>query len=223
MKRITCYLDFISPYAYLAFEHLPLALQGLSYQVDYKPVLLGAMLRHHGQLGPAEVAPKRAWTYRQVMWLAHHHRIPLEMPAAHPFNPIPLLRLSLACGSDAETRGERAGLVSRMVAETMFRHVWRGGADALDAQRLQALSQSLAPTRDPAGEEVKSQLRINTDDAIARGLFGVPSFAVDDKLFWGLDALPMLRAWLEGDAWFDGPQWASAPQLPDALVRPPKA
>ena len=55
MKHITFYLDFISPYAYLAFERLPLALQGLSYQVTYKPVLFAALLDHHGQLGPAEI------------------------------------------------------------------------------------------------------------------------------------------------------------------------
>ena len=66
MKRITFYLDFISPYAYLAFEQLPQALQGLSYAVDYQPVLFAGLLKHHGQLGPAEIAGKRDWTYRQI-------------------------------------------------------------------------------------------------------------------------------------------------------------
>ena len=55
MKEITFYLDFVSPYAYLAFEKLPEALQGLSYAVDYKPVLFAGLLKHHGQLGPAEI------------------------------------------------------------------------------------------------------------------------------------------------------------------------
>ena len=71
MKHITFYLDFISPYAYLAFEQLPKALEGLSYSVRYRPVLFAGMLKHYGQLGPAEIAPKRDWTYRQVLWLAH--------------------------------------------------------------------------------------------------------------------------------------------------------
>ncbi|MBW8721672.1 MAG: DsbA family protein, partial [Polaromonas sp.] len=71
MKHITFYFDFISPYAYLAFEHLPEALKGLSYSVSYRPVLFAAMLKHHGQLGPAEIAPKRDWTYRQALWHAH--------------------------------------------------------------------------------------------------------------------------------------------------------
>ena len=89
----------------------------------------------------------------------------------------------------------------------MFRHVWRGGQDAADPQRLQQLTELLAPARDPADEGVKAQLKAHTEEAIARGVFGVPTFEVDGRLFWGFDALPMLRAWLEGDAWFDGPDW----------------
>lgn len=206
MKHITCYLDFVSPFACLALEQLPQALQGLSWQVDYRPVVLGAIVKHHGQLAPAEIAPKREWTYRQVLWLARQHGVALQMPAMHPFNPLPLLRLALACGTD--------GRINRYVAETVMRHVWRGGADANDAQRLEALAQALAPTRDPAGKAVKADLRANTDEAIARGVFGVPAFAVDDRLFWGFDALPMLRAYLEGDPWFDSAEWHAVDALP---------
>jgi 2-hydroxychromene-2-carboxylate isomerase len=220
MKQITFYLDFVSPYAYLAFEKLPEALLGLSYAVDYKPVLFAGMLKHHGQLGPAEIGPKRDWTYRQVLWLAHTHGIPMQMPAAHPFNPLPLLRLALACGGQAPSTALAPGLANRYVCETIFRHVWRGGADAADAQRLEALKQSLQPRRDPASDEVKAELKANTDEAIARGLFGVPTCAVDDKLFWGFDALPMLRAYLEGDPWFArGGGWDGASGVANGAVR----
>lgn len=219
MKQITFYLDFLSPYAYLAFEKLPEALIGLSYGVDYRPVLFAGLLKHHGQLGPAEIAPKRDWTYRQVLWLAHSHGISMQMPAAHPFNPLPLLRLALACAGPDALQVFGPGQASRHVCETIFRHVWSGGADATDAGRLDALKQALQPPRDPAGEDVKAELKANTDEAIARGVFGVPTFAVDDKLFWGFDALGMLRAWLEGDAWFSGGAWEAAPQVPAGASR----
>jgi 2-hydroxychromene-2-carboxylate isomerase len=214
MKHITFYLDFISPYAYLAFEQLPQALQGLSYSVDYRPVLFAGMLKHHGQLGPAEIAPKRDWTYRQVLWLAHSLGIPLQMPVSHPFNPLSLLRLALACSPEATP-----GAPNRYVCETIFRHVWRGGAEAADAQRLQALAQQLAPPSDMQGASVKAQLKTNTEEAIAHGIFGVPAFAVDDKLFWGLDSLPMLRACLLGDAWFDGPDWQGVASVRTGVQR----
>jgi len=206
MKHITCWLDFISPYAYLAFEKLPDALKGLSYQVDYRPVLFAGLLKHHGQLGPAEIRPKRDWTYRQVLWAAHANGIPMELPAGHPFNPLALLRLAVACGE--------SGLANRYVCETLFRHVWRGGADAEDAARLQALQAQLQPRRDAASSEVKAELKANTEAAIAHGVFGVPTFEVDGRLFWGFDGLPMLRGYLDGAEWFAGGAWEAAAALP---------
>lgn len=211
MKHIRFYLDFISPYAYLAFEELPRALMGLSYTVTYKPLLFAALLKHHGQLGPAEIPAKRDWTYRQVQWLAHSKGHVLDMPAAHPFNPLALLRLALAT--------DRNGQPNRYVCETLFKHVWVGGADAADAGRLATITQQLAPARDPADEAVKEQLRSHAEEAIAKGVFGVPAFEVDGKVFWGLEALPMLRAYLQGEAWFDGPHWAASQAVPSGATR----
>ncbi len=199
MKTIHFYLDFISPYAWLAFHALPQALQGISHRVVHKPVLFGAMLQHHGQLGPAEIPAKRDWTYRQELWLARQQGCELQLPASHPFNPLGLLRLALACDPEGEP--------NRHVCEQVFRHIWCSGQDAADAQRLAALTAVLQPVRDPASAEVKQGLQANTRHAIEAGLFGVPSFVVDDKVFWGQDALPMLRAYLMGDDWFEGPDW----------------
>lgn len=198
VKPIVFWFDPISPFAYLAFEHLPQALVGCNYTVDYKPVLFAGLLQHWRQKGPAEIAPKRAWTYRHVAWLAHQHGIALQMPAVHPFNPLPLLRLCIAAGPN------------RRVVEAVMRHVWRGGADAGDAARIETLTRELAPVRDAASGKVKTELRANADSAIARGVFGVPTFELEGRLFWGLEALPMLHAALQGDAWFDGHTWDEA-------------
>lgn len=203
MKTIVFYLDFISPYAWLGFDALPRALQGISHRVVHQPILFAALLKHHGQLGPAEIAAKRDWTYRQVLWQARQQATPLQLPALHPFNPLGLLRLAVATDS--------AGAPNRFVCEKIFRHVWCSGQDAADPQRLAALTAELNPARDPSGAQVKQDLQAHTEQAIAQGIFGVPSFAVDDKVFWGQDALPMLRAYLLGDTWFDGPDW-QAPQ-----------
>jgi 2-hydroxychromene-2-carboxylate isomerase len=212
MKRIVFWFDVISPFAYLAFEHLPQALEGCSYEVQYRPVLFAGLLGHWGQKGPAEIAPKRTWTFRHIAWLSHTLQIPIDTPATHPFNPLPLLRLALASS-------EAGGTPNRHVVEALMRHVWRGGADATDAVRLRALAAALAPRRDPAGDDVKAELRTCTNDAVARGVFGVPTFDLDGRLFWGIDALPMLRAALQGDAWFDGPQWDAAAVAPPGVTR----
>ncbi|MGL6109032.1 MAG: DsbA family protein [Rubrivivax sp.] len=212
MKALSFWFDPISPYAYLAFEQLPQALEGCSYVVDYRPVLFAGLLGHWGQKGPAEIEPKRAWTFRQVAWAAHSLGIEIATPAQHPFNPLPLLRLALASAP-------AAGLPNRRVVELLMRHVWRGGADANDPERLRALHEAVAPQRDPAGDGVKAELRAHTEVAIERGIFGVPTIELDGRLFWGLDALPMVRAALLGDAWFDGPAWDAAGTAPPGVQR----
>ncbi|QDL56010.1 2-hydroxychromene-2-carboxylate isomerase [Rhodoferax aquaticus] len=213
MKHITFYLDFISPYAYLAFESLPASLMGLSYGVTYKPVFLGGLLKHNAMLGPAEVPPKRSWIYRHVQWLAHSKDIPFDMPAVHPFNPLALLRLAIAA--------KPQGVPNRLVCETIFHHVWRGGADALEPQRIDALTATLAPAQDPNSQEVKDLLKRYADDAIAAQVFGVPAFEVDGKVFWGFDALPMLRSYLAGDPWFADNEadthWNAAQHIPSGI------
>jgi 2-hydroxychromene-2-carboxylate isomerase len=212
MKHLRFSFDVVSPYAYLAFHRLPQLLEGLSVEVSYQPVLLAGLLAHWGQKGPAEVPPKRDWTYRQVAFLAHRLGVPLQMPAQHPFNPLALQRLALAASPAGMTP-------NRWICEQVFRHVWQGGTEAIDPQRLQDLSARLAPPRDPAGTEVKEELRAATNDAAARGVFGVPAVEVDGKLFWGLDGLELLNAYLRGDPWFAAPDWDAAPKVPVGAQR----
>ena len=207
MKQLDFYFDPISPYAYLAFERLPQVLQGISYSVSYRPLLFAGLLKHWGQKGPAEIEPKRAWTFRQVAWYAHQHGIEIQTPAQHPFNPLALLRLLLACAPEG-------GTPNRRVCEAVLRHVWQGGADANDPTRLASLAQALSPRIDPADESIKQALRDATAGALSLGIFGVPTLQAEGRLFWGVDALPMLSACLRDDPWFDGPAWqrAGAPQ-----------
>ena len=212
MKHLQFWFDPISPYSYLAFECLPQVLEGISYSVDYRPLLFAGLLKQWGQKGPAEIEPKRAWTFRQIAWLARQHGITMATPAQHPFNPLGLLRLLLACAPEG-------GTPNRRVCEAVLRHVWHGGADANDPERIVALRTELAPVRDPGDESVKQALKDNTALALERGVFGVPTVEVEGRLFWGLDALTMLAASLRGDPWFDGPDWADAARARPGIVR----
>lgn len=222
LHDITFWYDPISPYAHLAFERLPEALMGLSVQVHYRPVLFAALLKANGQLGPAEIPGKRDWTYRQAQWLARAQGVRLELPAAHPFNPLALLRLGLATATE-----DAPGETNRYVTEQLLHHVWHGGGDAVEPVRLTALqtllqdhmAQRQKPWVAPDSEPVKQRLRANTEAALAAGVFGVPSLAVGGRIFWGQDALPMLRAYLDGDAWFQSGAWEAAANLPVGVRR----
>ena len=213
MTLIDFHFDVISPYAWLAFERLPQALAGQSVSVAYHPLLLAGLLGHWGQKGPAEVAPKRDWTYRQVAWLAAEQGTTLALPRPHPFNPLALQRLALACAP-------AGGTPNRLVVERLFRHVWcRDGADPNEAVALAALHAALNPVREPQGAEVKAELRARTELAAAQGLFGVPTLVCCGKAFFGQDALPMLAAFLAGQPWFAGPAWDGAGAQPPGLQR----
>ena len=107
------YFDFVSPFAYLQSEQLAALAPRIT--VRYKPVLFAGLLGAHGQLGPAEIPAKRAFTYRFVLWQAKRLGIPLKLPHEHPFNPLPLLRLAIACDCEASA------------IHRIFRFVWRDG------------------------------------------------------------------------------------------------
>lgn len=187
MQRVLFDFDVISPYAYLAFERLPAALEGLSHHVEYRPLLFAGLLKHWGNTAPVAVAPKKAWLFRQCAWLAERDGIVLRPPTPHPFNPLALLRLvvaSVPAGSHP----------NRRVVELAMRHVWaRDGGDPNDPEALRLLADAIAPVRDPAGPEVKAELLARSAQAAEAGVFGVPSFRLDDgALFWGTDSMAML-------------------------------
>lgn len=183
MRTIDWYFDFVSPYSYLALYRLRELPQDAS--VRYCPVLFAGLLAHFGQKGPAEIAAKRKWTYRWCTWWARKLGVPFRFPAAHPFNPLQHLRLAIA-----------ADCAPAAVLQ-VFDDVWTSGEDAGDPRRVERLCRLLGvdPAR-LAEPDVKDALRRNTDEAAARGVFGVPSFVVDDEVFWGADAIDFLKACL---------------------------
>jgi 2-hydroxychromene-2-carboxylate isomerase len=208
MKHARWYFDYVSPYSYL--QHTVLSrLDGLA-TVERTPVLFAGLLNHHGQKGPAEIAAKKKHTFREVIWLAHRHGILIRLPHAHPFNPLPMLRLSIALGNDAE------------VVDALFRYVWIDGHLPTDEAPWEALCRSLG-IDDPAAEigraEVKDALRRNTEQAIGLGVFGVPTLAVDDQLFWGFNMTDAALDYLRGDPLFASAAMKRAETLPDGVHR----
>ncbi len=206
-SNIEFYFDFISPYAYLASLRLH-ELSSMGHTITLKPVLFAGMLHHHGQKGPAEIVPKRTHTYRQVLWIAQQMGVPLRLPTAHPFNPLPLLRLQIANGN---TRASMASL---------FEYVWRDGHLPTDSAQWSTLLASCERTmQDLEHSDVKLAIRQNTEQAIAHSMFGVPCFRVVGENFWGLDSVDMLKAFLQDDSFFTSPAWQGAATLPVGASR----
>jgi 2-hydroxychromene-2-carboxylate isomerase len=215
-SKLTWYFDFISPYAYLQSEQLDQfqAIDGEPLPaLELKPILFAGLLKHWGQLGPAEIVPKRQWTFEQVVWQAHQHQIPITMPPAHPFNPLPFLRLAIACEC------------SRHAVREIFRFIWVKGYAFENQQAFDALLASLNKTRaDLEIARVKERLKLNTEQAIGDSIFGVPTLLVqaagrDAQRFWGFDSSAMALSYLKGDPFWSSQALAQAQALPDGLQR----
>ncbi len=186
--------DFISPFSYLAWQWIHELAEAHERPIEYQPILFAALLNHHGQLGPAEIEPKRRFIFKQVLRRAHALRLPLAPPPAHPFNPLLALRVA-SVDLPPEQR--------RLVIDTLMRAVWGGGPGAenpatvavlLDAAGLEGTSLVARAGED----EIKDRLRASTGLAIERGVFGVPTVLVDDELFWGSDTRDDIERFLAG-------------------------
>jgi 2-hydroxychromene-2-carboxylate isomerase len=184
--RATWYFDFISPFAFLQWRRLR-ELQA-RLPIEPVPILFAVVLDRIGQKGPAEIPGKRVFTYRHVIWRARREGIPLRFPPAHPFNPLAMLRLSIALGNRPE------------VIDALFDHLWVEGRVADTAEALEPVARrfgvdAAVAIADPA---VKDTLKRNTEAALAAGVFGVPTLAFGEELFWGDDATDMALDYAEG-------------------------
>ena len=208
MKTAHWYFDFISPFAYLQSEVL--------HRFDNKlairpvPVLFAGLLKHWGQKGPAEMAPKRRFTYRQVQWLAEKNGIALRFPPQHPFNPVRALRAAVALGAPMDAIHE------------IFRFIWREGRDINAPEEWAVLARRLnVPDLDARcnSPEVKSQLLQHGEQALAAGVFGVPTLAIDKECFWGFDATDMALDFLADPAMFARGEYTRVDDLPVGAAR----
>jgi 2-hydroxychromene-2-carboxylate isomerase len=198
------YFDFISPFAYLQWRRLRRDRPDLV--LVPKPLLFAGLLTHYGQLGPAEIPEKRRHTYRIALWQARELGIPMRAPPSHPFNPLPALRLCVAAAASAAA------------VDAIFAQAWEHGEaiDSADALRDVARRLGIVDVAAAIGAEaVKSALSGNGAEAIARGVFGVPTLVIGARQFWGNDATAMALAYLDDPAVLDAdPEFLRAEQLP---------
>jgi 2-hydroxychromene-2-carboxylate isomerase len=206
MRTAIWYFDFVSPFAFICLHRLKELPSELS--IEYRPVLFAGLLNHWGQKGPAELPTKRRYTYRWSHWWAHRLGIPLRFPAAHPFNPLHHLRLAIACNSEPEA------------VRKIFDSIWTTGAEASDPARFAALLKDLGIGKEELeSAEVKNALRNNTESAIQRGVFGVPTFDADGELFWGADSIEFLKAFLKDSSVVKNQEMQRLDNLPVAAAR----
>lgn len=192
---LTWYFDYVSPYPYLQLLQHPKLFERAD--IEIRPVLFAGLLNHWGQKGPAEIVGKRIHTFRLITWQSAKLGTPLRCPPAHPFNPLHALRLTIALGSRLD------------VIRAIYGFIWCEGRSAGDEWPALLERLSIEPERAAAlmaDDDVKATLRANGEQAIATGVFGVPTFVAGKELFWGEDATGMLLDYLADPQLFEQPE-----------------
>ncbi len=208
MRAITFYFDYISPYSYLAWQAIHPLAERHKVTVEPMPILFAGLLNHHGQKGGAEVPPKRPYVYKDCLRTAHVLGVPFQPPPSHPFNPLLALRVS-SLAMEPEVR--------RRLIDRLYSAAWGEGVGVTEPEVIAGICDEVGVAQAlerAADTQVKEQLRAQTFEAISRGLFGVPTMLVGDELFWGVDSLPHLERFLEGNdpvTKEDLARWAEVP------------
>ena len=209
MKKVDWYFDFISPFAYLQFSQFKKFDNELNITIH--PVVFGALLKHWGQLGPAEIVPKRIFTYRFFKWKADRLGIEYTMPPSHPFNPLPALLSCIAGNSTYE------------VTKEIFDIIYKQGEQPDQKEGREKLETLLNKYPSEYSEldesALKKILRTNTSRAIENGVFGVPTFVVDQQIFWGGDSSDMMLDFIKNPELFSSEEMRRVSSMPMGLIR----
>lgn len=185
MKRVEFFYDYASTYSYLAHRAIEELAAKRQAEIVFKPMVLGFVFKATGNSMPAAVPAKAAYMVHDVRRWVRHYGLPFHMPSVFPVNTIRALRTAVAALEDG---------VFPAYHHAVMRAYWANDQDIGDAEVLAAIATSagldgsrlVARADDPG---VKERLKANTDEAIARGVFGAPTFFVGDEMFWGNDRL----------------------------------
>ena len=185
-KTVEFYFDFGSPYSYLAYKALPGIAAARGAQIVWKPMLLGGVFKASGNQSPAQIPAKSQWMNQDMQRWAARYGAPFKRNPHFPINTLTLMR-------GAAGMQPRATDFDKYV-EVIFHAMWAEPRNLGEPAELAAVLREagfdadgfLALVNDPA---VKERLKQQTEEAVARGVFGAPTFFVGDDMFWGQDRL----------------------------------
>lgn len=192
LRQVEFFFDFGSPYTYLAYRALPRIVTRNAAQIVWRPMLLGAVFQATGNRSPAEVQAKSRHLHGDMQRWARHWDTQFTWNPHFIINTMTLMRGAVGY----QLRAPEQFL---HYVETIFDAMWvapRNLGDPTEvAAALSAGGLDVASFQALVGDpEVKATLKRNTEEAVARGVFGAPSFFVSGELFWGQDRLHFVEA-----------------------------
>jgi len=180
-KGIDFYFDFISPYSYLAQQKIK-AIKSVNF--NYKPVLVGGLHNLQGITAPALIKPKLKHMISDCGLIAKKDRSNFIWNSKFPINSLNIMRGYLFINNENKD----------LYLNVMFDAYWKDNLDISNEEILKSLLQKCKINPDNFFEgikdsKIKEELKIVTQAAHEKEIFGAPTFVVNNKIFWGQDRL----------------------------------
>ena len=189
LKELEFFYDVVSVPCYLAWTQMDALARETGAQVRQVPVFCGGIFKATSNPGPLEIPAKREWYLRDLKMWADVYGVPLVISEHLPIKSLALMRGAIVAGE----RGELSHYLT-----AIYKAVYVVGRNLNDPSEVAAIlaAADLKPNdyfSEIERDDIKSALRENTDFAIARGAFGVPTFLVGERLFFGQDRLDFIK------------------------------
>ena len=190
-RRVEYFFDVGSPTSYLAWTQLPKIAAETGAAIDWRPMLLGGVFKATGNASPATVPAKSRWMNADMQRWARRHGVTLRFNPHFPINTLTLMRGATALQMHRPAEFHR-------YVDAIERAMWEsprnlGDADVLAATLTEAGFDAAKIAALAAAPEVKARLVATTEEAVARGVFGAPTFFVGSEMFFGQDRLEFVR------------------------------
>ena len=185
IKPLEFYFDFISPYSFLAHKQIRKIENKEGIKIIYKPVLLGGLHNLHGIKAPAFIPAKAKHMVRDCKLIAEKNNIRFKFNSYFPIRSLNLMRGVLVAEEDN---------VKKYYIDNIFNTIWQDGLNMNDTIVIQKILQNLninpkTFSLRTTSSLIKDLLRKKTNDAYEKGVFGAPTFVVNNKIFWGQDRI----------------------------------
>jgi 2-hydroxychromene-2-carboxylate isomerase len=183
--KLEFFYDYVSPYSYLADTQLG----RLDAEVRYRPMLLGGVMKATGNSPPKTVPAKGSYLDKDLKRWVDRYRVPFRWNSVFPLNTVKALRIAIV----AQRQGWFGAVHARLFSAAWVENLDLSD-DAVLASIIQAAGQDAGSVLEAiASDDIKAELRANSDEAVARGVFGAPTFFVGNEMFFGNDRLDFVR------------------------------
>ena len=190
IKSFDFYFDFVSPYSFLAHKQIRKIEKKEGFKIRYKPILVGGLHNLHGIKAPAFIPAKAKHMIRDCKLIAAKNGVKFKFNSYFPIRSLNLMRGVFVAEEDN---------IKSNYIDCIFNTIWQDGLNMNDQVIVEKVLKNLNVNPKTfilrsSSSLIKDSLRKKTNDAYEKGIFGAPTFVVNNKIFWGQDRIEFALA-----------------------------